>query len=302
MDNSGNIVTLGAYDKLNNIIKRTYQCVTNKKKKKKLLHNTKMGQLEEGLDTYKYSDYPESGISPQQHAPPPAAATAPATGGVPLLAPAPAGPVLAAALPGPLPFAAAALPANAAEFALPAGWPDLYPLPPDSSDDSATDKFFDTASTCSAHHGAAALGEDGIWLGGQGTQDNNPDHLEEDPGDHQPFPPGYSPLFRGFPTPPRRVPFSPNLQYFEEEELKVEEAEQQPFGGQHGTHAGAGEIGGGLTETHPVDPACSSIEEQAFYYDALLAEVDKYTEEADHTLQALQGASPHLQLQQQNEI
>jgi hypothetical protein len=55
MDNSGNIVTLEEYDKLNNIIKRTYQCVTNKQKKKKLLHNTKMGQLEEGLDTYKYS-------------------------------------------------------------------------------------------------------------------------------------------------------------------------------------------------------------------------------------------------------
>ncbi len=99
-----------------------------------------------------------------------------------------------------------------------------------------------------------------------------------------------------FPLHPCRVPFSPNLQYFEEDELEEEEAEQQPFGGQHGVHAGAGEIGGGLTETHPVDPARSSIEEQALYYDALLAEVDKYTEEADHTLQALQGASPHLQL------
>jgi hypothetical protein len=68
MDNSGNIVTLEAYDKLNNIIKRTYQCVTEKKKK--LLHNTKMCQLQEDWDTYKYSDYPESGISPDQHAPP----------------------------------------------------------------------------------------------------------------------------------------------------------------------------------------------------------------------------------------
>ena len=82
MNNSGNIVTLGAYDKLNNIIKRTYQCVTNKKKKKKLLHHTKMGQLEEGLDTYKYSDYPESGISPQQHAPPAAAGQPPAAAAV----------------------------------------------------------------------------------------------------------------------------------------------------------------------------------------------------------------------------
>jgi hypothetical protein len=35
MENSGNMLTLEAYNKLNNIIKRTYQCVTDKKKKKK---------------------------------------------------------------------------------------------------------------------------------------------------------------------------------------------------------------------------------------------------------------------------
>ena len=73
MDNSDNIISLQAYAKLNNIIRKTYQCVTDKKKKKKSLHNTKLGQLQEDLDTYKYSDYPESGISPDQHAPPAAA-------------------------------------------------------------------------------------------------------------------------------------------------------------------------------------------------------------------------------------
>ena len=54
MDNSDNIVSLQAYAKLNNIIRGTYQCVTDKKKKKKSLHNTKLGQLQEDLDTYKY--------------------------------------------------------------------------------------------------------------------------------------------------------------------------------------------------------------------------------------------------------
>ncbi len=224
MDNSGNIVTLDAYDKLNNIIRRTYQCVTDKKKKKKLLHNTKLGQLQEDWDTYKYSEYPESGISPDQHAPPAAAgqpaaapaASAPpaasaaalpaaaAAGGVPLLAAAPAGPVHPAAPPGPLPFAAAAaLPADAADFALPAEWQNLYPLPPDSSDSSVTVEFFDAASANSTQDNAAALGEDSARLEGQGAQDHGAHHLETDPNDHHPEPRGaYSP-FWGFPTPPR---------------------------------------------------------------------------------------------------
>ncbi len=40
----------------------------------------------------------------------------------------------------------------------------------------------------------------------------------------------------------------------------------------------------------------SSVEEQALYYDALLTKVDQYTEEADCSLQALQGAPAHVQL------
>ncbi len=49
---------------LNSIIERTYHCVVDQKKKKKLSHNTRKNYSQaswEGLDTYKYSDYPESG-------------------------------------------------------------------------------------------------------------------------------------------------------------------------------------------------------------------------------------------------
>jgi hypothetical protein len=81
-----------------------------------LLYNTKKAHpqaSQEGFDTYKYSDYPESGISPQQHAlkavaGPPAAApavpaaapAAPPAGGVPLVVSAAAGPIHPAALLG----------------------------------------------------------------------------------------------------------------------------------------------------------------------------------------------------------
>ncbi len=238
MDNSDKDATVHALNKLNNIITKTYRCVIDKKKKKKLLHNTKMGQLEEALDTYKYSDYPETGITPLWHAPPaaggpqaavpaPAAVAAPApgpvpvaaaavapaaaipavataAGGVPHLAPAPPGPIPAAAPLGPLPFAAAAaaLPADADEFVLPEGWPELYPLPPESSDSSSSDEFFDAAS---ANNSALAPGEDGLQLEGQVAQDNDPNHLEENSCNRQPLPPRSSPPFQGFPTPPRRV-------------------------------------------------------------------------------------------------
>ncbi len=120
MDNSDNIISLQAYAKLNNIIRKTYQCVTDKKKKKKSLHNTKLGQLQEDLDTYKYSDYPESGISPDQHAPPAAA-------GQQAAAPAAAQPAAPA---GGLPAALAAAPAAAAESRTPAG--PFRPHPPTS--------------------------------------------------------------------------------------------------------------------------------------------------------------------------
>jgi hypothetical protein len=72
MDNSENVTTFDRYTKLNNFIERTYHCVVDKKKKKKLIHNTRKAHHQanlEDVDTYKYSDYPESGLNPQQHVP-----------------------------------------------------------------------------------------------------------------------------------------------------------------------------------------------------------------------------------------
>jgi hypothetical protein len=325
MDNSDNIVSLNAYAKLNNIIRRTYQCVTDKKKKKKSLHNTKLGQLEEDWDTYKYSDYPESGISPDQHAPPaapgqqaaaPAAApaaglpaavaaapvaAAAAAGGVPHLAATPAGPVPPAALPGPLPFAAAAIPADAAEFALPAEWQDIYPLPPDSADSSISNEFYDAASANSTQDDAAALREDSARLEGQVTQDHSAHRLEADPDDHHPEPRRASPAFRGFPTPPRRVLFNPQLEFFEEESEPEDEEAEPPREPRAGGAVGGG-ARGNLTQASQIDLACSSVDQQALYYDALLTKIDRHTEEASRALQALQGASPHEQLRQRSAI
>ncbi len=118
---------------------------------------------EEDLDTYKYSEYPETGISAQQHvpqaipgpaaaaagpqpaaaAPGPAAGVPAAAGGILHLAPAAPAPVPPAAPPQPLPVAAAAAagPADAADDYHPAEWQVLSPLPPDSSDDSFNDEF-----------------------------------------------------------------------------------------------------------------------------------------------------------------
>ncbi len=71
-DNSENVTAFDSYAKLNNIIERTYHCVVDKKKKKKLSHSSRTKDLPadwEDLDTYKYSEYPETGISAQQHVP-----------------------------------------------------------------------------------------------------------------------------------------------------------------------------------------------------------------------------------------
>ncbi len=142
MDSSENVTAFDIQAKLNSIIERTYHCAVNQKKKKKLSHNTRKNYLQaswEGLDTYKYSNFPESGISPQQHVPPaglpagppaaaagpPAAPAAPPAGGVPYLVPAAAVQVPPAAPPQPVPVAAAAFPANVADFNPPAGWQDL---------------------------------------------------------------------------------------------------------------------------------------------------------------------------------
>ncbi len=142
------------------------------------------------------------------------------------MAPAPAAP------PGLIPFAAAALPADPAEFALPTEWQDIYPLPPDSADSSISNEFYDAASANSTQDGATALGEDDIRLEGEGTEDYSTDRLEADSGDHH-AQPRTSPPFRGFAPPPaaarRRVTFSPQLHYFEEEdEPNPGEQEAQP--------------------------------------------------------------------------
>jgi hypothetical protein len=312
MDNRENVATLNAFAKLNNIIQKTYQCVTDKKKKKKLLGKSSKGQpqaKQQDLHTYKYSDYPESGISPEQHAPPAAAgqpaapeAVAAAAGGVPLLAPAPAGLIPPAALPGPLPFAAAAaLPTNFVPFNLPAGWQDLHPLPPDDPDDSFNDEFFNSNDASNVSNSdsdtATALGEDSLQVESEVAEDHDTTHLEADPDPHdlQPFDPSSSLPFQGFTSPPLCVRFSCSLQILgeEEEEEEREEAVGFQLRGQRGDNLGSGRTGSGLTETHLLDLARASIDEQAVYYDALLSEVDHHTQEADCTLQTLQGATPH---------
>jgi len=179
MDNSENEAAFDRYAKLNNIIERTYHCVVDKKKKK-LLHNTRKAHPQadwEDVDTYKYLDYPESGISPQQHAPqaaagPPGAAAAPA-GGVPLLVPAVAAPIPPAALPGLVPVAAATFPAHIADFAPPTEWQVLSPLPPDNPNDSFGDKFIDSNKPESDDEQAAGVGEDRFWLESESAQDHN---------------------------------------------------------------------------------------------------------------------------------
>ncbi len=240
MDNSDNITAFDIQTKLNSIIERTYHCVVDQKKKKKLLHNTRKNYPQanwEGLDTYKYSDYPESGISPQQHVPqaglppagPPAAAGLPAAaaaapaGGVPHLVPAAAGQVPPAAPPQPLPVAAAAAaqPANVANFDPPAEWQDFYPLPPDDTDDSFSDEFVDANEPePSDSKPPIDPGEDRLWLEGEVTENNDASCLEvsSDTG-YPPTPrsaastsrPANSPPFAGFPTPPSRSRFQPCL-------------------------------------------------------------------------------------------
>jgi hypothetical protein len=223
------------------------------------------------------------------------------------LAPAPAGIVPPAAPPGPIPFAAAAaLPADAAEFALPTEWQDIYPLPPDSADSSISDEFYDATSTNSTQDGTTALGEDDIRLEGEGTEDYNTDRLDADSDDHH-TQPRTSPPFRGFAPPPaaarRRVTFSPQLHYFEEEEEPDPgDQEAQPPSEPRGVGTTRRRARGDLAEAFEIDPESSSIDQQALFYDALLEEVDRHTEEAERTLQALQGASPLQQLRQRTLI
>jgi hypothetical protein len=130
------------------------------------------------------------------------------------LVPAAAGQVPPAAPPQPVPVAAAAaaFPANVANFNPPAGWQDLYPLPPNDTDDSFSDEFADANEPePSDSEQPADTGEDEVWLEGEVTQSNDASRLEasSDTG-YPPMPrsaastsrPADSPPFAGFSTPP----------------------------------------------------------------------------------------------------
>ncbi len=93
------------------------------------------------------------------------------------------------------------------------------------------------------------------------------------------------------------------MQFFEEEsEPEPEDEEAEPPGEPQAAGAIGGGARGNLAQAHQVDPARSSIDQQALYYDTLLTKIDRHTEEAGHALQALQGASPHEQLRQRTAI
>ncbi len=284
MDNSDKTLTLSAHAKLKNIIQKTYQCVTDKKKKKKLIPNKKLGQPQEVLDPYKYSDYPETGISFAQHAPPAAAGQQPAAPAVPAPAAAPAAPAAAPAPPAPAPAAAAvpppapaapaaapaaaaipqgqggpiwpaaaatAIPDDFAPFQLPADYQDLLPLPADNSDDSFNDEFFDADADPAD---ATDLGEDELRVEGEVAQDNDAARLE---GDTRP---ADSPPVHGFPPPQRRVRFSPGLQVLGEEDEEEQAEAGHQLGQWSGIELSPGGAREGILEAHPVDPAHSSVE------------------------------------------
>ena len=95
------------------------------------------------------------------------------------MVPAAAGQVPAAAplQPVPVAAAAAAFPANAADYHPPAEWQDLYPLPPDDTDDSFSDEFVDANEPEPSDAEPADTGEDEVWLEGEGTQNNDASRL-----------------------------------------------------------------------------------------------------------------------------
>jgi hypothetical protein len=179
-------------------------------------------------------------------------------------------------------------------------------LPPDSADSSLSDEFYDATSADNSQAGTAAPGEDDIRLEGEGTEDYNTDRLEADSNDHH-AQPRVSPSLRGFAPPPaaarRRVTFIPQLHYFEEEdEPDPADQEAQPPSQPRGIGTARRGARGNLAEAYEIDPESSSVDQQAFFYDALLEEVDRHTEEAERALQALQGASPLRQLRQRTLI
>ncbi len=104
-----------------------------------------------------------------------------------------------------------------------------------------------------------------------------------------------SPPFTGFTSPPSCSHFCPRLYPHPEESDEDKEA-LDPGGDDPGGAQGS------LTESHPVDPVHSGIAEQVAYYEALLQTVDKYMQEADRALQALQDSPPHAQLRGRERI
>jgi hypothetical protein len=121
----------------------------------------------------------------------------------------------------------------------------------------------------------------------QVAQDHGAHCLETDPDDHHPKPGGASLPFRGFSTPPRRVTFNPRLEFFEESEPEPEDEEAEPPREPRAAGAVGRRTRGDLTQAPQVDPARSSVDQQALYYDALLTKIDRHTEEASRALQAL---------------
>ncbi len=116
--------------------------------------------------------------------------------------------------------------------------------------------------------------------------------LQSAPG---PSCPDSSPPFAGFTSLSSCSRFRPNLY------PNPEEAEEDEEAGDSGGDDPGG-ARGGLTESHPVDPVHSGLAEQVAYYEALLQMVDKYMQEADIALQALQDSLPHAQLRGRERI
>jgi hypothetical protein len=151
-------------------------------------------------------------------------------------------------------------------------------LPPDSADSSFGDEFFDATSADNSQADPVTLGEDDVRLEGEGTENYDADRLETDPDDHH-AQPGGSPSLRGFAPPPaaarRRVTFSPQLHYFEEEdEPDPAEQEAQPPDEPRGIGTNRRGVRGDIAQAYEIDPESSSIDQQALFYDALLEEVD----------------------------
>ncbi len=70
----------------------------------------------------------------------------------------------------------------------------------------------------------------------------------------------------------------------EEDEPDPAEQEAQPPDEPRGIGTTRGRAGGDLAQAYEIDPESSSVDQQALFYDALLEEVDRHTEEAERAL------------------